>query len=51
MSGGDIGALAASGNDGWWGYAQADPAIVGVLVGTIVILAIVYVANRIRSKR
>jgi hypothetical protein len=45
-----MGALAAGGS-GWWGFAEADPTIVGVLVGAIVILAIAYVADRVRSKR
>ncbi len=35
----------------WWGYAEADPTIVGVLVAAIAVLAVGYVISRIRRSR
>lgn len=36
----------------WWGYAEADATIVGVLVAAVVALAVAYVAMRVvRSRR
>ncbi|MCG8417867.1 MAG: hypothetical protein MJE77_07985 [Proteobacteria bacterium] len=34
--------------DNWWGYAEADPTIVGVLVLAIAVLAVVHVIGRVR---
>lgn len=34
----------------WWGYAEADSTIVGILVGAVVLFAIVFVAMRAGGK-
>ena len=31
---------------GWWGYAEGNPTLVGIVVAIIVIAAIAYVARR-----
>ena len=38
--------LAAS----WWGFVEADPLIVGVVVGAVALLAIGFVALRLTKK-
>ena len=32
---------------GWWGYAEGNPTLVGIVVAIIVIAAIAYVARRL----
>jgi hypothetical protein len=32
---------------GWWGYAEGNPILVGIVVAIIVIAAIAYVARRL----
>jgi high-affinity Fe2+/Pb2+ permease len=31
----------------WWGYAEAEPTLVGILVAVIAVLAVVYVITRL----
>jgi len=31
---------------GWWGYAEGNPTLVGIVVAVVVIAAIAYVARR-----
>ena len=31
----------------WWGYAEADPTVVGILVGTVALIAIAFVVKRL----
>jgi len=35
----------------WWGYAEADAAVVGVLVAAVVLFAAVYVIRRLRGRK
>ncbi|HUH03660.1 MAG TPA: hypothetical protein VML75_16810 [Kofleriaceae bacterium] len=35
----------------WWGYAEGDATIVGLVVAAVAIFAIVYVVSRVRKKR
>lgn len=35
----------------WWGYAEADPAVVGVVVAAVVAFALTYVAQRLLRDR
>ena len=32
---------------GWWGYAEGNPTLVGIVVAIVVIAAIAYVARRL----
>lgn len=34
------------GSSSWWGYAEADPTIVGIVVATFALLAVLYVVGR-----
>lgn len=52
----DIGAHSSHSNqvDGhasWWGYAEADPALVGVVVAAVAAFAVIYVGQRLLSGR
>ena len=33
-----------------WGYAEADPTVLGIVVGAFIILAVMYVVIRVTSK-
>ena len=35
---------------GLWGYVEAEPTIVGIIVGAIVVLALLYVLLRLGSR-
>jgi hypothetical protein len=48
MSGGASEPLAAG---AWWGYAEGDATIVGIVVAAVAIFAIAYVVSRARKKR
>jgi len=32
---------------GWWGYAEGNPILVGIVVAVVVIAALVYVGRRL----
>jgi hypothetical protein len=36
---------------GLWGYAEADPLVVGILIGTLLAISIIYVVTRARRRR
>ena len=38
--------MGSSSTGSWWGYAEADPTIVGVLVAVFGVLAVLYVVGR-----
>ncbi len=38
-------------NLGLWGYAEADPLVVGLLVAAILAISIIYVVTRARRRR
>ncbi len=35
----------------WWGYAEADPTLVAILVGAVAVLAVSYVVVRVTRQR
>jgi len=35
----------------WWGYAQADSTIVGVVVAAVSLIAAVYLIRRVRERK
>jgi hypothetical protein len=35
---------------GWWGYAEGNPILVGLVVAVVVIAAIAYVARQLRRR-
>ena len=47
----DASTAAASTGAAWGGYAQADPSLVGLVVGAIAIFSVVYVLKRVLGER
>jgi predicted PurR-regulated permease PerM len=35
----------------WWGYAEADPVLVGLVVGAVAAFAVAYVVRRVVRRR
>ena len=51
MTSGPFGRLGDVLGDGLWGYAEADPVVVGIVVAVVVALALVYVIVRLAGNR
>jgi hypothetical protein len=32
---------------GWWGYAEGNPTLIGIVVGIVVVAALAFVARRL----
>lgn len=37
--------------DAWWGFAEADPTVVGIVVAAVGALALVYLVMRLSARR
>jgi hypothetical protein len=36
---------------GWWGYAEGNPTLVGIVVAVVVVAALVFVGRRLWKRR